>query len=105
MLDRVFLFFAKFVNFDGYFLNLTVLCCASNARGLICVDVVLVEVRKSMIRFYLQEFSCAHWVFVLVIMSCFFLYVFWVFSFFLSYLFMIGISFGISVLSDFLACG
>ena len=45
----VFVFVPSFVNFDGFFLNLSVLWCVFIARVLICVDVVLVEVRKSMI--------------------------------------------------------
>ena len=45
----VFVFVPSFVNFDVFFLNLSVLWCAFIARGLICVDAVLVGVRKSMI--------------------------------------------------------
>ena len=44
-----FVFVPSFVDFDGFFLNLSLLWCVFIARGLICVDAVLVEVRKSMI--------------------------------------------------------
>ena len=48
-MDLVFVFFCSF--------NLLVLCRVINARGLICVDAVLVGVRKSMICVKLLEFS------------------------------------------------